>query len=560
MAEYKIIPNLQNCTITEPVADFSGSNHYLDPQHTTITLQANDGYTFEEDGSLTYIKNGMYQMGIITIPATHTNTTTVSLPSGIIWYLQHTFNLTMNAVARKPTPKKYVLRPHLTNATIVSPPEQSDDLGYPVYYIDQQHSTFTLKADSGFTFTKDGTLRYNIDDLSTDILKVPASNTDTLTYTVTLPEGVKWENQDIFDLSIDATQTPTYELTATLENAKIIDPKPTTDSHGRTHYYINQKNPTFTIQANDGYKFNNDGSLTYVKDDLADEGTIPVKATHTDTVTFTIPSSINWKYQDYFDLTMGADKTTIVKGTGGFTNIYKADYASLLKISHDVTIRMNGNQTLLYDYSQYIDNLIILPFNVPSGQTAPVVAGDMTLTTNLPTVDNTYLTIDLGTITVPEQYKNAYDYYQVKTRLLLPYTDLIELDPIHVINKTVSIKYIVDVVNGDTTINLYNGDDIFFSQQVNLASEIPFMAETNTTQYVVINKLKTMFRNDIHQAYIIIEQPTPILNSDYYPTNEKGMLKDYTGSVKASLLFNISINENELNALQNLLKTGVNIK
>lgn len=475
----------------------------------------------------------------------------------------------------------YQIRPFLQNATMIDPAPETGQFGRKTYTIYRSNPTFTLKADNGFGFTTPGTVSYDTDDLGDSAnLTIPANNSDTVTFTITLPHGVNWLDQSTFDVHMNAaydpmakqpttpkpttptTPTPTKqcELTATLQNAKIVSPTPTVDSAGKTHYYLNQQHDTFTIQANDGYKFNNDGSLTYVKDDIADEGTIPVKASNSNTVTFTIPSSVNWQYQDSFILTMGATIATIVKGTGGFTNIYKADYASLLKISNDVTTKTNGDQTLLYDYSQYINNLIILPFNVPTGEKAPVVAGTLTLSTQLPTVDNNYLTIDLGSIIVPEQYQNGYDYYQVNSRLMLPYTDMIELDTSHVINKTVTIKYVINVINGDTTINLYNGDDLFLSKQVNIASEIPFTATTNKSQVVVINQLKTMFRNDIKQAYIIIEQPAPILNSDYYPTNEKGTLQGYKGNVKASLLNNISINENDLNSLQNLLQTGVNIK
>lgn len=476
----------------------------------------------------------------------------------------------------------YSIRPTLQNCKITDLQVDSSGWGAPTYDIDQQHPTFTIKADNGYTFENNGTLTYNTDDLG-GTSDMPINATHTNTVTVTLPKDINWDYQSVMDLTMSATYNPTapapapatvqptssvptepttktYELIPSLENAKIVEPKPIVDSKGKTHYYLDQQHDTFTIQANDGYKFNSDGSLTYVKDDIADEGTLPVKASHTNVVTFTLPSTIEWQHQDSFVLTMGAVTDTIVKGTGGFINIYKADYDSLLKISNDVTIRMNGDQTLLYDYSQYINNLIILPFNVPIGQQSPVVVGSLTLSTKLPTVDNSYLTIDLGKISVAEQYQNGYDYYQVKTRLILPYTDMIEIDPIHVINKTVSIKYVINVINGDTTINLYNDDDLFFSQQVNLASEIPFTATTNTSQVVVINKLKTMFRNSIYQPYIIIEQPTPILNSDYYPTNEKGTLQGYKGNVKASLLNNLSINENDLNELQNLLQNGVNIK
>ena len=382
------------------------------------------------------------------------------------------------------------------------------------------------------------------------------------------PNKNKWNltvNTGYKKLNIKAGQTKykSYELEPTLQNAKIIEPQAIEDDYGKTRYYLDPKHTTIKLQANDGYTFESDGSLKYQKD-LLDQATLTIKATHTNTATVTLPSDIDWSNQDYFMLTMGAVKSEIVETTGGFTNIYKADYTNLLKFSNEVIVKITGGQgggIQSYDVTPYINNLIMLPFNVPTGEKSTIVAGNETFTTQLPTVDNNYLTVDLGKIKVDEQYKNGFDYYQVKTRLMLPYTNMIELDPKHVINQTVSIQYIVNVVNGDTTINLSNNDDLFYSNQVNLASEIPFISSaTKGSQYTVINQLKTVFRNSIKQAYIIIEQPTPVLNSDFYPTNEKGTLKGYTGNVKASLLNNMDINSNELNALQNILETGVKIK
>lgn len=408
-----------------------------------------------------------------------------------------------------------------------------------VEFTDKNDKTTTLTYGSGSTIYFDG------------------DNSEKNKWNLTINTGYK-------KLNIKAGQTKykTYELEPTLQNAKIIEPQPIEDDYGKQHYYLDPKHTTIKLQANDGYTFESDGSLTYQRD-LLDQATLTIKATHTNTATVTLPTDINWSIQDDFMLTMGAVKSEIVETTGGFTNIYKADYTNLLKFSNEVIVKVTGGTgagVQSYDVTPYINNLIMLPFDVPTGDKSAIVAGNETFTTQLPTVDNNYLTVDLGKIKVDEQYKNGFDYYQVKTRLMLPYTNMIELDPKHVINQTVSIKYNVNVVNGDTTINLSNNDDLFYSNQVNLASEIPFISSaTKGSQYTVINQLKTVFRNSIKQAYIIIEQPTPVLNSDYYPTNEKGTLKGYTGNVKASLLNNMDINSNELNALQNILETGVKI-
>lgn len=420
---------------------------------------------------------------------------------------------------------------------------------------------YELRKPLAVDFTdKSGETKTLTYDIKNEIIYFDGDNPNKNKWNLTVNTGYK-------KLNIKAGQTKykTYRLYPTIQNAKIIEPQAIEDDYGNTKYYIDPKHTTIKLQANDGYTFESDGSLTYQRGTLNQE-TLTIKATHTNTATVTLPSDINWSIQQDFMLTMGAVKSEIVETTGGFTNIYKADYTNLLKFSNEVIVKITGSGSggsgvQSYDVTPYINNLIMLPFNVPSGDNSAIVAGNETFTTQLPTVDNNYLTVDLGKIKVNEQYKNGFDYYQVTTRLMLPYTNMIELDPKHVINQTVSIKYIVNVVNGDTTINLSNDDDLFYSTQVNLASEIPFISSaTKGSQYTVINQLKTVFRNSIKQAYIIIEQPTPVLNSDFYPTNEKGTLKGYTGNVKASLLNNMDINNNDLNALQNLLETGVKIK
>lgn len=569
---YKVFPSLQNASIVDPkptVDDYGRTRYYLDPQHAIIALKADDGYSFENDGSLSYTKDALGNEADMPIKATHTNTLTITLPSDLDWSNQSSFTVTMEAVAKPvaPTPKQYKLIPNLQNATIIEPQPVVDSSGNH-YYLDQQHTTITIKTNDGYTFENDGTLTY-VKDILGHEGDVPIKATHTDTATVSLPSDIDWSNQDSFGLIMDAVAKPVaptpkkYKIVPNLQNATIIDPKPVADSSG-THYYLDQQHPTITLKANDGYQFENDGTLTYVKNALYQECDIVVKATHTNIATVSLPSDIDWSVQDSFTIIMGAVTAKIVNNTGGFTNIYKADYPSLLKLSNELIVNIVGDPTTniqVFDITPYINNIVILPFNVPSGEKSAIVAGNKTFDTQLPTVDNDYLTVDLGKIAVAEQYRNGYDYYEVKTRLILPYTNMLEIDPTHVINKTISIKYDINVINGDTTINLYDGYDLFFSQQVNLASEVPFISrDTKSSQYAVINQLKTMFRNDVQQAYIIIEQPTPVLNSDYYPTNEKGTLKGYTGNVKAKLLNNVDVNSNELNALQNLLASGVHIK
>lgn len=101
--QVEITPKLQNATITDPakVVDSTGVSHwYLSTKQTSvttsITLKADEGCTFESDGSLDY--QGSYNSQTETIPASHTDTVTFKLPE-LDWADQYIpFVLTMSAV------------------------------------------------------------------------------------------------------------------------------------------------------------------------------------------------------------------------------------------------------------------------------------------------------------------------------------------------------------------------------------------------------------------------------------------------------------------------------
>ena len=114
------------------------------------------------------------------------------------------------------------------------------------------------------------------------------------------PERNKWNltvNTGYKKLNIKAGQTEykTYRLYPTLQNAKIIEPQ-AIEVEGTTKYYLDPKHTTIKLQANEGYTFESDGSLTYNAYEISQE-TLTIKATHTNTATITLPSDIDWSSQ-----------------------------------------------------------------------------------------------------------------------------------------------------------------------------------------------------------------------------------------------------------------------
>lgn len=101
----EITPTLENATISVPAPTVeNGTNHYyLSPKQTTVTLKADAGYIFKNDGKLTY-QETEYASDDLVIKATNTNTASISLPADINWDNQFNFPLTMSAVKDTPAP------------------------------------------------------------------------------------------------------------------------------------------------------------------------------------------------------------------------------------------------------------------------------------------------------------------------------------------------------------------------------------------------------------------------------------------------------------------------
>lgn len=95
------------------------------------------------------------------------------------------------------------ITPTLQNCSITEPAKSSDGK----YYLDPDHMTVTLKADTGYIFETDGTLTYQTAYSSTVSLPIKADKTDTAT--VSLPSDISWDDNFSFPLTMGAVKAPT---------------------------------------------------------------------------------------------------------------------------------------------------------------------------------------------------------------------------------------------------------------------------------------------------------------------------------------------------------------
>ena len=310
------------------------------------------------------------------------------------------------------------------------------------------------------------------------------------------------------------------------------------------------------LTADTGYNFQSDIQVLFYADSTVaseynvtgnnkSDITIPLNTTKENTITDNMTNIV---------LTASATKD----GTGtGYEHNYLITDTELNALSNEQIWNYIGGDKNEehYNVSAYINNLVQLPFKVDIQTSVERISlGRVQAQTVSHEAQSKIINLDLGVVNVPKKYNNAYDYQTQSIKLYTPFVAPITIDPVNAINQTIHIVYNVDLSNGNLTVNLYNDNVLFFTGNSNIGSQLPFL---NTLKNTIINRDTHFNDNDIRQPYIVVTRETPILDNDYYPTIERGLIKNYNGNVKVRLLNNMNIPNNELAELTNKLESGV---
>lgn len=178
------------------------------------------------------------------------------------------------------------------------------------------------------------------------------------------------------------------------------------------------------------------------------------------------------------------DKGAKSGGTGsgqGTHNVLTTTYvsnATRLQALGDFLWSSGFLDNILLVNNNPIENVIsvkMFPFELPSGDDSTIVLGNVDTevpTNKLPDNYNYYHVY--GSISVPSYYNNFMDYAPY-TRILLylPFYGTLELDNSLVIDRTLKIAYIVDVVTGACTIDIYANDSLITVVSCQVGIDIP---------------------------------------------------------------------------------------
>ena len=286
------------------------------------------------------------------------------------------------------------------------------------------------------------------------------------------------------------------------------------------------------------------------------------------TATLVIPDNVlsvpdNTSY--VFKLRIGGDiaDTTPLEPettTAKTQRVYMVDDKGLSELTKQAEKYFNGSKNTNYDFTEFINQLYYLPFTVDENLSDPTNKIDTGLwSLNAPAreMKDSVLNIDLGTINVIPENNNGFDYNIESIRLYLPLVLPFEIDFHDCYKKIISINYKINLLTGNTTINISSNDKIISTFNQNIQTNLQMFNIYNNKDF---GSLNNPVINEILTPYLKVNYYKPVENLVSYETLEHNNLSSYTNFVKTR---NASVScgtQEEQTEIENLLNGGIYIK
>ena len=401
-----------------------------------------------------------------------------------------------------------------------------------------QNSTSYIKLDYEWGDGRKTTSGTQLSYVSEDFTEIHAH----LWFTTT--SKLQWGDLTIYIEALpEAPSTPSIPLaldltnmTASLENGALLE----------------DGNVEITFEANKGYTL--DGAFISFNRPNGTTGEERISDSD-NTLTFTV----NTTYMN--DLTISGSANPVTKHISTFNNVYHVSSEDLTELSG---VRFASTSTGdVIDYGAYITKLYLLPFEIPDdllAGTGAIQLGMFNSNVETTVLNDYQFKVDLGKIEVPEKYNNVYDYLQTRCFVYLPFTNRIEIESSYIIDCTIQIEYVVNLYNGESTINIYSSktEEPIHSETVKVVDDIPFM---QTTTGNTLSETNTVYNNGILNPFIIVERNIPYDEVDSVfggEVVENGILNQFNGYVEVSdFKMTSKATSQEQSEIQTLLRNGV---
>ena len=133
-----------------------------------------------------------------------------------------------------------------------------------------------------------------------------------------------------------------------------------------------------------------------------------------------------------------------------------------------------------------IENIIsikMFPFTLPTSSDSEVVLGNVSMGVNGSLLPNNYsYEHEIGSVSIPKHYNNFMDFAPfTRLMLYLPYVSVIELDNSLFMGRTLTVKYIIDIVLGTANVMLYADGIIVQEVSCQVGVDIPITSSNRAS-------------------------------------------------------------------------------
>ena len=191
---------------------------------------------------------------------------------------------------------------------------------------------------------------------------------------------------------------------------------------------------------------------------------------------------------DYHDPSDNEDDTpddsTDISVSGQVCKTFKIEDIELKKLSQFLWSSDFFDNILLVNNSP-IENIISLKALIgtvaTTGTSQALALGNVTTTANaIPC--NESIIINVGSITLPRKYNNFLDFEPyTKVQIYLPFYGCAMLDSSLVIGRTISIKYIIDVITATAKIKIIHDNKTLYEFKTTCGSDLPITSSNRAS-------------------------------------------------------------------------------
>ena len=272
----------------------------------------------------------------------------------------------------------------------------------------------------------------------------------------------------------------------------------------------------------------------------------------------------DWDDNSDYVVTVG-DSDGSIPTVSPYNRVYLVDSGIIEQFGNISVFVPNSDGTVQYllNNTDYIISLLNIPFKLPdeiAGAEEPIKLGRVNTEISAPKVEPDVIRVPLGEIRVSDLQNNSLDYLQAEYTLVLPYiSETIPLNPEWVIDKVITVEYLIDSYSGNLTVNVFNGGDypVTFITS-NIGRMIPFktLLTSPTEQGANMGAF-----NDTFAAYIRVARNEVYEWEFSNLVTVEGTISGQLGYIeveKIELTTNALTNEKEM--IDRALSSGVIIK